>query len=402
MDISDILKAVWDTTTDPMWVCKIEENDFVMMAVNPAEMKIDERLRVGMKFSDICKDRKSNLLDGYYRCLETKEIVSFEQNPLIDGEERLFHTTLIPIKNIDGNIGHIFGVTSDISYKLQLQRYLEKEVQKQTYELLELNKNLENRIDMEVQRIINLEQEKSIQENILIHQSRIAEIGMMVGAIAHQWKQPLNAIGIYTQALYEDMSREDNDKYINKILKQIDFMSKTVDSFRNFFKPNDNMDNFDIKYELENFSQLFKAIFEKLNIKIKINNNIQEIYINGNPNEFIQIILNIINNSKDACKYRDIRDGIVTIDIYNNFNETVIINIEDNCGGIDETLLPDKIFLPFNSTKGEDGTGIGMPLVLKIINKMNGTIQASNSSIGAKFLIELPILQEPLEILNFF
>lgn len=141
---------------------------------------------------------------------------------------------------------------------------------------------------------------------MLIQQSKMASMGEMIGLIAHQWRQPLNAVGITIQDL-EDAYKcgEVNDKYIDNVvdttMKQVYFMSKTVDDFRDFFIPSKEKALFDVKLNIEELLSMFGHVFSKSNIHVSL--QVEEdtfAFTDGYPNELKQVILNILNNSSDA------------------------------------------------------------------------------------------------------
>jgi len=244
--------------------------------------------------------------------------------------------------------------------------------------------------------------EKAIKENrqkdlLLIQQAKMAELGTMIGAIAHQWKQPLNIIGLLSQNLADALDDDPLDKESlrndsRKIFQQIRFMSQTVDDFRSFFKPNKEKELFRPCEVTREVLQLLSSFFDKRQIAVTIHPH-THFLTEGYPSEFKQVILNIFNNAKDAMEERQIAERRIDVRfIYDAGIST--ITIEDNAGGIPEELLPDKIFEPYTSTKGEGGTGIGLSLSRQIIEKIGGSIAVENKRGGASFIIKLPATPE--------
>nr|WP_246347331.1 PAS domain-containing protein [Desulfurispira natronophila] len=242
--------------------------------------------------------------------------------------------------------------------------------------------------------INRLQQEKQLQEATLIQQTKMAELGNMMGAIAHQWKQPLNNIALYTQFLPEDyeqgmLDKERLDETSERILRLVNFMSTTIDDFRNFFKPSTEESAFELCETVKSVVEIIRGQLIKDTVDINIE-TCEPTYVWGLHSQFQQVILNIINNARQALLEKRSSQREVTVN-FSHEEGYVLVHISDNAGGIPEDLLPDKIFQPFISTKGEEGTGIGLSLGQTIIEKMGGTICAHNTESGACFTLRLPV-----------
>ena len=256
--------------------------------------------------------------------------------------------------------------------------------------LKELNDGLEERVKEEIRK-----QQK--QEQLLIQQSKLAAMGEMIGNIAHQWRQPLNALSLVLQNInfaYEmdDLSEEFMHKSMDKANLLTNTMSKTIDDFRNFFKPNKQEVEFFLSDAVKNAISLIESTFQHHNITVesKINDDVN---IKGFPNEFSQVILNILNNAKDAIIENNVNSGKVLINV-EKVDNNAIISIIDNAGGIPDNVL-EKVFNPYFTTKEEGkGTGIGLYMSKTIIEtNMNGKLEVENIENGAKFTIIIPILE---------
>ena len=225
------------------------------------------------------------------------------------------------------------------------------------------------------------------KDQLLFQQSKMAAMGEMIGAIAHQWRQPINEISISIQNLeynYEDkvINKEFIDKFIEKNQKILNFMSNTIDNFRNFFRVDKDKTNFDVKEEIEFVFSLLSAQFKNHNINLYLSGETFE--VNGYKNEFQQAIMNIINNAKDIIIQREIKNGLVTVKLSNKK-----IEIIDNAGGIEKSII-NRIFEPYFTTKEQGkGTGIGLYLANSVIENINGKLSAENANEGAKFIIDL-------------
>ena len=263
---------------------------------------------------------------------------------------------------------------------------LEEKIHQRTKELEVLNQSLDKRVKEE--------SEKSHKnERLLIQQSRQAAMGEMIGNIAHQWRQPLNALGLVLQNIYftyqmDELDDEFMQKSIDKGKRLTASMSKTIDDFRNFFKPNKIKEDFNISQTIQNTIELIEASYHNNNITLqtRLDTNITTV---GYPNEFSQVILNILSNAKDALREKKQEHKIVMISTFLKENHA-FVTIEDNAGGIPEKII-NKIFDPYFTTKDEgQGTGIGLYMSKTIIeNNMNGEISVQNNKEGARFTIKL-------------
>ncbi|MCJ8328187.1 MAG: cache domain-containing protein [Campylobacterales bacterium] len=234
-----------------------------------------------------------------------------------------------------------------------------------------------------------LKDEKNKQEKILIQKSKMAAMGEMIGNIAHQWRQPLSQVsGLFFDIESAYDYKELDKKYLHNRVEEannlIEYMSKTIDDFRNFFNPNSKKELFSMVNSVNNSINIVKSTLDYHNIKISFVYN-RDVDISGYKNEYSQAILNIITNAKDILIERSIENPEITITLLENDN----LQIEDNAGGVNEDII-DKIFDPYFTTKFEYGTGIGLYMTKLIIeNKMNGSINIKNSYKGAVFTIKI-------------
>ncbi len=275
---------------------------------------------------------------------------------------------------------------------------LEEKVKERTKELEITNKKLKQKskeleiLNRDLDKMVREEIEKRrAQEQILIQQSRQAAMGEMIGNIAHQWRQPLNALGLVLQNIYfaykmGELDEEFLKRSIDKGNKLTKMMSKTIDDFRNFFKPNKAKENFKVSKIINDTIELIEASYINHNIEL-FKELDEELQIEGYPSEFSQVILNILSNAKDALIEREIEKPKVYIKSFKK-DDQIVITIEDNAGGIDKKII-NKIFDPYFTTKEEGkGTGIGLYMSKMIVeNNMKGKIEAVNGENGAIFII---------------
>jgi signal transduction histidine kinase len=214
-----------------------------------------------------------------------------------------------------------------------------------------------------------LEDDRRIQQTLLLQQSRLASMGEMISIVAHQWRQPLNFLSFSLMNIKKNTKGA--EQTIKEASNQLQYMSKTIENFRNFYNPSKEKGEFDIKSACENAVKI-------ANISVQIN-ELNPFTFYGNKNEFEQVILNIVNNAREAKK-----DAKIEIII-----DKATITICDNAGGIDKKNI-DKIFEPYFSTKKESD-GIGLYIAKTIVEReMGGKLSVENKNGGAVFMITLP------------
>ncbi|QOY51848.1 sensor histidine kinase [Candidatus Sulfurimonas baltica] len=270
----------------------------------------------------------------------------------------------------------------DILLDIFLKRYDERQ-----QELDNLNSDLEARIKTEVN--IGKANQKRFEQ-----QAKMAAMGEMMDAVAHQWKQPLNALSMMSDMLRDDFERGLVDKaYIEEMTNdtqiQIEHMVTTLKEFRNFFRPREEKESFGIKRCVQSVMLLVNDEFLINNINIHVDNN-KEIIIHGIENEFKHLVLNIINNAKDAFNERNIKQRDIFISFYKEDN-FIHVDIQDSAGGIPTNVIND-IFKPEVTTKKSGkGTGIGLYMSTQIAEKLAGSLSVKNLEKGACFTLKIPL-----------
>jgi signal transduction histidine kinase len=237
-------------------------------------------------------------------------------------------------------------------------------------------------------------QQKWEDSKLFIQQSKMASMGEMIGNIAHQWRQPLNSLGLMFQKLNiayhnDKLNKDIMEQSMQKSMRIIDQMSKTIDDFRNFFRVDKEQQYFTINSTIDSVTSIIGMSLHEYGITLKINSS-KEIEVIGFKNELAQVILNIISNAKDAIVENSVEAAQINIDLSDDENSATII-IDDNAGGIDEKII-DKIFEPYFSTKDDDhGTGVGLYMSKVIIeDNMRGKLEVFNTLSGASFKIVIP------------
>jgi two-component system CheB/CheR fusion protein len=250
---------------------------------------------------------------------------------------------------------------------------------------------LSNITELEEEMAKNIKQERLLQQ-----QAKMASMGEMIGNIAHQWRQPLNALSTLNTLLrleYEEeghLSKKQIEEYQEQANYFIQKMSTTIDDFRNFFLPSHKKRvAFNLKESIEQMATFLKESYDLHQIKLIVNVD-EKIELNSYQNEFEQVLLNILNNAKDAHIINTTEKPMVTINFCDE-QERICLSIQDNAGGIDEKII-DKVFEPYFSTKFEDeGTGIGLYMSKMIIEQsMDGKLSIENIDEGVVVTIYLP------------
>ena len=234
-------------------------------------------------------------------------------------------------------------------------------------------------------------QKRLLNEKLLLQQSKMAAMGEMMDSVAHQWKQPLNALSMYSEIVKSDFEEGSVDHayietFSQNIHIQIDHMVDTLDEFRSFFRPDKKRERFEIGEIIDSVLFLSKDEFLKSRIRVIVEKE-EEIELYGSKNEFKHLLLNIINNAKDAFNDNHIEEKrLVTIRLFDNAGGKRI-EVEDNAGGIPKEVIS-EIFKANVTTKEEGkGTGIGLYMSTQIAEKYGATLTVKNVEKGACFTI---------------
>lgn len=269
----------------------------------------------------------------------------------------------------------------------RLTENLEIRVNQRTKELKILNEDLQVRINDAVRKVKR-------QNTIMTQQARLASMGEILENIAHQWRQPLNTIswimndtlikaqmGNHDQIDIEEVARRSNDS--------IQFLSNTIEDFRRYVDRSDMAQTFNMKTTIESTISLIKETLTKSRTIINLDCP-DDITYKGFENDFKHVIMNLLNNARDAFEEKEIVDGEISIRVYHEYDE-LIIAVSDNAGGIPKKIV-NKIFEPYYTTKHKaKGTGLGLYMSKNMIDAANGSIEVI-SAINKKttFIIKLP------------
>jgi len=319
-----------------------------------------------------------------------------------NGSTFYVNTTVIPIldknENIIEYIAIRYDVTKEIFYRQELQKKeselenlnknLEKIVEEKTKQLKKLNQTLKSRVKKEVAK----NEEK---QHVMFWQSRLASLGEMLANIAHQWRQPLTELNLAIFSIKKAILNDDKEsatKFYDESKHIIKDMSNTINDFTNFFKPDKKKYSFNIKNSINESINILDRVVKQEMINIKM--NIKDIEVLGISNELTQVIINLLKNSIDAFAYNGILIRELTITTKKE-NKFVIIEIEDNAGGIGQKDVY-KIFEPYFTTKhASQGTGLGLFMSKMICEQdFNGSLDVKTSKNTTTFIIKLPLSLE--------
>lgn len=297
------------------------------------------------------------------------------------------------IREMEFANSEMYRVNEQLENEVKLRKMAEEELRNQKQLLEKLNADLKNMVKIEV----DANREK---DRMMVVQSRQAAMGEIIESVAHQWKQPLNSISLLMYDIEEFVkygrgSLDVFEQRVEEIYQMIEYMASTIDDFRNFFTPGRETGLFDAADSLVQSSKFLDAEFRHSGIKLIFDLE-GEVLVNGFRNEFAQVVLNILNNSKDAFADNGIEQRIIRISLKKTDRHAEIA-ISDNAGGIPEHMLP-ELFDAYVSTKhGGKGSGLGLYIARSIIEKnMQGRIMAENVDEGARFIMMLPLAEEKL------
>ncbi|MDD2789575.1 MAG: PAS domain-containing protein [Sulfurimonas sp.] len=319
--------------------------------------------------SYIHKDDQKFVQEQLEETLKTLKRNEFEYRFVFEDETIHVHaTSQISKISEDGKALEMTGTVQNVTATKLLE-----------IQLKELNENLSHEVDKQTGEIIK-------KDKILQEQSKLAAMGEMVGAIAHQWRQPLNSLNINIQNLDDDyhdglITKEFIDNFIQKQSKTIRFMSNTIDDFRNFFRIDKITKKFSVKEAVNATISIQEAQLKNHNILVHIAGD--DFKIHTLQSEFSQVLLNLITNAKDAIVENNVAHGEINITLSKDK-----LTIADNGGGVSPEIL-ERIFEPYFTTKPQGkGTGMGLYMSKMIIEQNIGaTLSAHNMEKGLCFVI---------------
>lgn len=300
-----------------------------------------------------------------------------------DGQERWVAHICQPVTNSLGEPMGRRGCNRDVTDR----KLAELALHQKSEELTEFNRTLQQRVQEELSK--NREMDR-----MLMIQGRQAAMGEMISNIAHQWRQPLNNLGLMIQGLmldydYGELSRDHLQTSVQHGMDLIQYMSSTIDDFRNFFKPNKVKSCFSLQAVASRAITFVSASLEDSRIAVKLQ-VIKDATTCGYPNECTQVLINLLGNARDVLQERRPETPCITVTI-DDRPAGPTITVHDNGGGITDEIQ-ERIFDPYFTTKEQGkGTGIGLYMAKTIIERnMGGSLTACNDAGGALFTLTLP------------
>ena len=333
---------------------------------------------------------------GYFVMYRNSDKLAFYEKEIINKFIVAFIIIVSFFFVIFRELRHKESLKKDIYEKTKKLQETTVMLEEQTDELEEINQTLEERITKEVEK-------NAKQERELFQQSKQAALGDMIGNIAHQWRQPLSAISTSAsgmQVTYQINALSDDDfiNYTDAIIKNAQYLSQTIDDFRDFIRSEKKITRFDVSESVKKCMAIVNSSINNHNLNIQTNYD-DNLVVNNFDNELQQAVINIFSNAKDALKdnISDSDDRIIFIETFKEENKA-IISIKDTAGGIPESII-DKVFEPYFTTKHQSqGTGLGLYMTHQIIiDSMKGSLNVENITFeynnktynGAKFSIIL-------------
>lgn len=366
---------------------------------------VEDEKRIREELAEVLENFCEHLYvadDGFQGLVQFKKynpsiVVTDIKMPTMDGVEMSKK-----IREINTEARIVFTTAfSDVDF---FQEAIELQVDGYILKPISLN-SLETKI-LKICEDIRLRDELVEKEQMLLHASKLASIGEMIGNVAHQWRQPLSVISLGINSIRADVELEQLDKadiltYTDTVAKQVEYLGKTINDFRSFFIPYNPAKTYNLQEFLDKCIDLVRTSLDSDTIEtIKdVDKNINAF---GDPNQLIQAVINILNNARDAFREAEnLRKKMIFIVTAKEDDEkNLVIVIKDNAGGIPDNII-DRVFEPYFTTKENlGGTGLGLYITHTIIEKnLKGTVTVDNEVFiyegeeykGARFVITLPL-----------
>ncbi len=269
----------------------------------------------------------------------------------------------------------------------KIKEEINKKLKQKSSQLIELNDSLEERIQREIEK-------NRLKNQQLMEQSRLAQMGEMISMIAHQWRQPLSAISSMSASIKLKLILGKVDEEFLKIASEkishsSEYLSQTIDDFRNFYKSQKEMQETSFKEIVDDVLKIVSVSLDNKKIEVKVDIESEDVFVTY-ANELKQVLMNLIKNAEDIFEESKIKDAKIIIKTYSD-EKFYFLSVTDNAGGIDKSVIK-KIFDPYFSTKKQkDGTGLGLYMSKTIVEEhCQGSLDVLNIDGGACFIIKVP------------
>ena len=367
---------------------------YYMQNYSKIDLKISGQFEDNVKISFGIKKNDKILLGIFEKIAHNIQAQDIQK--IINKWVSINYTNANNFKNVKKIFILLFIITSMFLYRQYLLNKKNKQLERLQDELVELNKSLES-------KVADALSERIKKDAYLLHQSRLAQMGEMLSMIAHQWKQPLSSISTTQIAirmslelekydLNDEKQRKDFLDFLHTKLDKIEIytnnLSQIITDFGDFYKPNKKSETLKLDKMILKSKTLFEDSLRVAKIDVTFDLN-SDYYVEVHENEFMQVILNIVNNAKEQLINNNISNAKINIKTYSN-EENIFVEILDNANGIDTDIIQ-NIFNPYFSTKLEkNGTGLGLYMSKIIIKDYhNGDINVKNFKDGAMFTIKI-------------
>lgn len=385
------LNALYELSED-LTVLYIEDHDDTREELHELLETIFPKIFVatnGLEGLDVYKNNDIDLIitdinmpkmDGITMIEEIRKEDSEVKIVVFSAHERTDYLSKCIYLDVDG---FLVKPLDQNKYYKTLHKVVEQIVIKK--ELNDYKKDLEKKVQEQLDELV-------VKNTILEKNAKLATMGEMIDAIAHQWKTPLNVISMYIDftkinSEANSLKQEELLENLDKMTYQVKHLFETIEEFRGFFRPNSNLQKVSVKKLID--STLLLLNDELIRCTVSSECSLEEdCFITVNQNEFKHVLINLIQNSKDAFIQNKIEKRKIE---FHSFKQDgyVYIQIKDNAGGIPKDVI-DEIFIPHFTTKEDDGgTGIGLYLTKQILDKVDGTIGVKNIENGACFEIRM-------------
>ncbi len=368
-NLKNSILVVDDSKTSLMIISQLLEEKYTTYACT----NINDALEILKKYniSLILLDVVMPDIDGYESCKIIKSHAEYKEIPII------FSTSMSEEQAIEKAF-EVGGVD-----------YIIKPLRKS-----EILGRVKTHLEIYNQRIELNNKNKDINE-YLKQQTKMSMMGEMIENIAHQWRQPLNfmnssiSIALFKKQMGE-LSDKDLEETLNSLTKKVNYLSETINTFRNFINQDKTIIAVNIQDTIKNSIDLSMSVLKDNHIELKTSIVPEELIIKAPFGELTQVFVNLFNNAKDALLSAKKENPWIYVSLEKSENRAVI-SVEDNAGGIPKEIM-EKVFDSKFTTKGKEGTGLGLYMSKQIIEEsLNGKIYLENTENGAKFFINLPI-----------